>query len=317
MKNLILVLFAIVTLSFGINAQDFSFKTFNQTVKPKGELFAKFEAKGGNSTLYVFNEWDEYSITQWHLGYDTENQEAYSLRKFKFFYDEINYKLSSVSLDENSDFKNVYKIGIQGKSNVVLITDYSNSGIEESAINFIYVNAQNETQAKGFIEKLKEKAFDMSLDLEAKVERVSLGEKKIFYNEDYPNGISATDLAAVQDAEIKAYKNSENESKNTDDEEETTTTKTNTNSTNNSANNNSTPKEKTEIWLKLRNKSNDKIEISYENYGKGSGKTQTSISGRTTRSVKMKVGGRVFGASGNILLIVSADMDDTEQVIAN
>lgn len=217
MKNLILVLFAIVTFSFGINAQNLSFKTFNQTVEPKGELAGKFEAKNGQTTLYVFNEWDEFSITQWQLVFDKENNEVFSLRKFKFFYDEIDLKINDVRPDESSDFKNIYQIRLQGKANVALITEYKNSFIEESAISMVYFYAQNEAQTQSFIAKLKEKAFDMSLELDSKVERVTLGEKTIYYNKDYPTGISGAELDAIRKAENEAEKNAEPQTETNDD----------------------------------------------------------------------------------------------------
>ncbi|NJM52619.1 MAG: hypothetical protein HC846_03995 [Blastocatellia bacterium] len=135
------------------------------------------------------------------------------------------------------------------------------------------------------------------------------------YNEEYPDGITSAKLYEIREAKRASENTAETESKDADEEEETTTTKTNTNSSNNSASNNSTPKEKTEIWVKLWNKSDGEIDIAYESRGAGGSKTQTSVSRRSTKGVRMKVGGRVFGANGAVLLTVTAAMDDTEQVI--
>lgn len=319
MKNLILVLFAILTFSFGINAQDLSYKTFNQTIKPKGELFAKFEDT--DTALYVYNEWEEYSITQWQVTFNKSANEVWELKKYKFFYDEINHAFNSVEVLDKRNHYGQTSVKLQGKeSKFALLTKYSSDSITDYGTFIGYFYAQNETQAQSFIEKLKEKAFDMSLDLDSKVERFTVeGKARAYddvrvYNGEYPKGISAAEWTAMQ-RKREAEQNAGSESKDTGDDDETTTTKTNTNSTNNSASNNSAPKEKTEIRLKLWNKSEGIIEIRYEERGAGGSRIQTSINSRSTKSVKMKIGGRVFGANGAVLLTVTADMEDTSQVI--
>lgn len=319
MKNLILVLFAIVTFSFSSNAQDLSFKTFNQTIKPKGELFATFEAP--NTKRFVFNEWGEYEFTQWYVDYvdfGAERKEVVGISKLKIFYDEIDVKYGMpIEVEDSGDFRNVAKIKIQTNQLkwVALLTKYSETDIEESASSIRFLEAKNEAQAKSLIEKLKEKAFDMSLDLDAKVERVTIGRNEMRYNAEYPDGITSAKLYEIREAQRAAENTAETETKAADDEEDKPTTTKNTTSSNNSASNNSAPKEKTEISLRLWNKSEGEIDISYESRGAGGSKTQTSISRRSTKSVKMKVGGRVFGANGAVLLTVTAAMDDTEQVI--
>ncbi len=320
MKNLIVVLFAIVAFSFGINAQDLSFKTFNQTIKPKGELFTTFEAP--NTKRFVFNEWGEYEFTQWFVDYvdfGPERKEVVGISKLKIFYDEIDFKYGMpIQIEkEYGDFKNVTTIKIQTNQlkRVALLTKYSETDIEESASSIRFFEAKTDAQAKSLVEKLKEKAFDMSLDLDAKVERVTIGRNEMRYNEEYPDGITLAKLYEIREAQRAAENTTETESKVADDEEDKPTTTTNTNSSNNSASNNSAPKEKTEIWVKLWNKSDGEIDISYESRGAGGSKTQTSINRRSTKGVRMKVGGRVFGANGAVLLTVTAAMDDTEQVI--
>jgi hypothetical protein len=308
MKNLILVLFAIVTFSFGINAQDLSFKSFDKNLKPKGELVVV--EKWNDREDYYYQELGEYSITEWWFYYNPVAKKVEEARSKQAFYDELD--LDNVSITPDSSGKYVYvEIKTKKEKEVTLNITYQSDEYTKYTFSSIKFVAKNQKDADALVAKLKEKAFDMSLDLDAEIERVSPINHSLKFSEEFPDG---ADRDQVEAAKNGGGSSAKSESKDAD-EEETTTTKTNTNSSNNTASNNSTPKAKTEIWLKLWNKSDGIIEIAYEARGAGGSRTQTSINQRSTKSVKMKIGGRVFGANGAVLLTVTADMEDTEQVI--
>lgn len=309
MKNLILVLFAIVTFSFIGNAQDLSFKTFNQTVKPKGDLVATVNFDG-DRTDYIYQEWDEYSVTQWQFIYLPREKSVLEVKKQRVFFDELDFK--KVSFNESAQYKycDAKILAKQGK-NAVLFVSYNKDKYSERADEDITFTLNNKKEADIFIEKIKEKGYDMSLELDLdNVERVKLTEIMV-YDESNPDGISYAEYM-----KSKEESGSSSESSSSSDEDEESSTTSTTNSSSNTTNNNSKPKVKTEVRFKLYNKSNKLIDIKYEERGAGASKVATSISSRATRSVTMKIGGRVYGASGNVLLVVTADMEDTEQVIA-
>ena len=308
MKNLILVLFATAAFSFGINAQDLSFQSFDKSLQPKGELVVV--EKWNDREDYYYREWGQYSITEWWFYYDPAAKQVAEARTKQVFYDELD--LDIVSITPDSGGKYVYvEIKTKNDKEVALSIQYRSDEYSKYTFSSIKFVAKSRKDADALVQKLKDKAFDMSLDLDAKIERVSPLKESLLFSKKFPDGANYDQREAAKNGGGSGAKS---ESKDADDEE-TTTTKTNTNSSNNSAGNNSAPKEKTEIWLRLWNKSDGEIDISYESRGAGGSKTQTSISRRSTKSVKMKIGGRVFGANGAVLLTVTAAMEDTEQVI--
>ena len=310
MKNLLLVLFAVAAFSFGINAQDLSFKSFDKSLKPKGELVVV--EKWNDREDYYYQEWDEYSVTEWWFYYDPAAKKVEEARSKQAFYDELDFENVSITPDSSGKYFYV-EIKMKNDKKAVLNITYREDEYDKYTFADIKFVAKSQKDAEALVKKLEEKAFDMSLDLDAKVERISPLEDSLKFSEEFPEG---ADYDQRESAKNGGGSSAKSESKDAD-EEETTSTKTNinTNSSNNSAGNNSAPKAKTEIWLKLWNKSDGKIEIAYEARGAGGSRTKTSINQRTTQSVKMKIGGRVFGANGAVLLTVTADMEDTEQVI--
>lgn len=308
MKKLILFLFAIASFSFIGNAQDLSFKSFDKNLKPKGELV--MTEKWSDREDYYYQEWGEYSISQWWFYYDPAAKQVQEATSKQVFYDELDFDNISITQDSEGKYYFV-EINTKKDKSVALHITYRNDEYSKTTFAKIKFVAKSQKDADALVKKLKDKSFDMSLDLDAEIERVSPLSESLLFSEQFPDGATYDQREAAKNGRDSRAESDSNDA----DEEETTTTKTNTNSSNNSANNNSTPKEKTEISLRLWNKSDGEIDISYESRGKGGSKTQTSISRRSTKSVKMKVGGRVFGANGAVLLTVTADMEDTEQVI--
>lgn len=309
MKNLTLVLFAIVTFGFGINAQDLSFKSFDKSLEPKGELV--LTEKWNDREDYYYQEWNEYSISQWWFYFDPAAKQVQEATSKHVFYDELDFDDISITQDSEGKYYFV-EINTKKDKSVALHITYRSDEYSKNTFAKIKFVAKTQKDADALVKKLKDKAFDMSLDLEAEIDRVSPLTESLSFSEQFPGGANYDQREAAKNGGDSGAKSDSNDA---DDAEETTTTKTNTNSSNNSASNNSTPKEKTEISLRLWNKSDGEIDIAYESRGAGGSKTQTSISRRSTKSVKMKVGGRVFGANGAVLLTVTAAMDDTEQVI--
>jgi hypothetical protein len=311
MKNLILVLFAIVSFSFGINAQDLSFTSFDKNLKPKGELVVV--EKWNDREDYYFQEFGEHSITEFWFYYDPIAKKVGEARTKQAFYDELDF--DNVSITPDSSGKYVYvEIKTKNEKKAVLNITYQSDEYDKYTFADIKVVAKSQKDADALVAKLKDKAFDMSLDLDAKIERVSPINHSLKFSEEFPDG---ADRDQVEAAKNGGGSSAKSESKDAD-EEETTATKTNTNSSNNSASNNSTPKGNGKVSLKIHNKTNSSIDIEYESGTKvGGTKTQTSVSQRTTRSVSMPVGGRVFiKGTKTVLLVVTADMEDTTQVIA-
>ncbi|MBX7174406.1 MAG: hypothetical protein K1X72_25765 [Pyrinomonadaceae bacterium] len=302
MKNLILILFAILTISFISNAQDLSFKSFDKSLEPKGELVVV--EKEGDNEDYYYQEWGEHSLTQWEFRYKSA---VYRVFEEKAYYDELELERADIKKETQS-----YHVWIPTKKDnyAIFNGDYKKDEYTHQSSPYIVLRVKTKKEADDLLTKLKEKAFDMSLDLDAKVERIS-SYKGIVFNEQFPNGINEKELSKMKRSETEVAQ-TETKSESSDSSVETSPS---SNTSNNSASNNSAPKEKTEISLRLWNKSDGEIDISYEHRGAGGSKTQTSISRRSTKSVKMKVGGRVFGANGAVLLTVTAAMDDTEQVI--
>lgn len=305
MKNVILVLFAIVIFGFVINAQDLSFKSFNKSLKPKGEL-AVVEKEGDNEDYY-YQEWGEHSLTQWEFRYKSAEKMVYRVFEEKSYYDELELERADIKKETQA-----FHVWIPTKKDKYAIFngDYKKDEYTHQSSPYIVLRVKTKKEADDLLAKLKEKAFDMSLDLDANVKRISSYQGVVF-NEQFPNGINENELSKMKRSE-KETAQTDTKRESSDSSEETSPS---SNTSNNSASNNSAPKEKTEISLRLWNKSDGEIDISYEHRGAGGSKTQTSISRRSTKSVKMKVGGRVFGANGAVLLTVTAAMDDTEQVI--
>jgi lipopolysaccharide export LptBFGC system permease protein LptF len=69
-----------------------------------------------------------------------------------------------------------------------------------------------------------------------------------------------------------------------------------------------------EIKVKIRNRSSQSQDLYYTN-AKGGGKSTKTLSGNTTATITIEVGGKIYTKSGTLLLTVTADMADTEQTI--
>ncbi len=212
MKKLILVLFAIATFSLGINAQDLSFQSFNKTLKPKGELVVVVENEADKSSDHFYQEWGKYGLTQWQFRYGNDKQMVRNVSEDKAFYDELEISRAEISRDGGS-----YNVWIPTKNgkNTVFQGRYIEGQYSHSASDNLYLTVKTKQEADDLLSKLKDKAFDMSLDLDVDVERVSLNENIVF-NQKFPNGINENEFAKMRISESEVTQ-TENNAANSED----------------------------------------------------------------------------------------------------
>lgn len=212
MKNLILVLFAIVTFGFGINAQDLSFKSFDKSLKPKGELIVV--EKRDDIENYYYQEWDKYSITQSYFRYNVGDKQVGSVSTKTVFYDELDFE--NVSVKPESDGK-YFTVEIKTKMNksLVLSIAYESEYYDKYTFADIKFVAKSQKDADALIQKLKDKAFDMSLDLDASIDRINPLEDSLKFSEEFPDGADYDQREAAKNG---GSSNAKSNSKNTEDD---------------------------------------------------------------------------------------------------
>jgi len=205
MKKLILVLFAIVTFSFGINAQNLRFNTFNQTIEPKGDLVSTVSFYG--KVFYNYHEWNKYGITVTEFLYSPENKKVESVTKQSIFFDELDF--DKMTFGESNAEKFVLIFKTKGGKISSLRVDYETDKYTKSPRDVIVFTLKNKTEADELISKLKDKAFDMELDLDAEVERVNLKNELRYFTADYPDGIGYDDYRAATQSKSPSQTKSE------------------------------------------------------------------------------------------------------------
>lgn len=209
MKNLPLVLFAIVTFSFSINAQNLSFNTFNQTIEPKGELVSTVNFYG--KVFYNYHEWNKYGITVLNFLYSPNDKKVESVTKQSIFFDELDF--DKMTFGESNAEKFVVIFPTKGGKSSSLKIDYEADKYTKSPRDEIAFTLKNKQEADELISKLKDKAFDMGLDLDAEVKRVNLKNELRYYTEEYPDGIGYDDYrAATQSKSASQTKSEDSES---------------------------------------------------------------------------------------------------------
>ena len=194
MKNLILVLLTVVTFGISVNAQDLSYKTFDQIVKPEGKLVAT--ENWGDRIDYHYHKWDEYSLTISSFVYLPEDKSVIDVKKQMFFFDELDFE--NVSGNQSEKGYNL-KIYTKKQRKVVLNIQFSQQNQYTKGVSdYTSITLNSKKEADELMTKLKEKAFDMGLELDLDVERVSMTDS-IIYNQDNPDGISYSDYQKAQE----------------------------------------------------------------------------------------------------------------------
>lgn len=214
MKNFILIFAAIVVFGLSVNAQNMSFKSLTRTFQPKGELVAVVETNMGATSDHFYQEWSEYSLTQWEFRLDNGNKKVVSIKESKAFYDELEFERAQITKDDG-----VFNIWIPTKKekDAVFIGYYNENRYTNSSLNNINLIAKTRKDADDLIAKLKDKAFDMGLDLDADVKRVNLKEEMVF-NEQYPDGIASSELSKIEESNSSSNASESSSSSDSSDE---------------------------------------------------------------------------------------------------
>ncbi len=296
MKKLAIILAFIifgVTTSFAqFNFTRFADKEVSNSNKPDAQVYKIVD---GSKTLD-----DAYYLT-WEENYLKIQQVVYAntppsvIETYLHYEDVVDDKISSEPETDDelkSVNKTVYRITPKTKMPQIW---YSGIFYSKEFAATVSLPFANDKAYKDFIAKIKDKAFDLALKLDDAPERFAITEEYL---------------------KAEDSRSTSNTSTSSDEEEEKSNESSNSGSSASNSSSNSTPQAKTEVTVEIKNKSNSPLEIYYKDNPKNSSKTSTSINARTSKRISIKVGGVVYSASGQELLRITADMDDTEQIIA-
>lgn len=296
-----------------VNGQSVAMRTFNQTVTPSGEVAVRQDGRENGRVVtkrLVYNDWDEYSLTQWVVEYDTAKASTTKITKTTVLFDEIDLKSAIAETKNVVLYDEITYLELKSKElkSSVSYTVFNPEFYEESAVDSFRIYTASAAESTQILEQLKEKAYEMSLELNLEGLKRTTARETMRYDADHPDGIDIWEYEKTRQTENTS---AEDDSAATADEEAPEPS-----AADNSSDNRPAPAPKTEILVKLRNKTDNTLDIVIDTGGRGSSKTTTSLNGRTTKSFRIKVGGRVLGPGGNVLLTATADMDGTEQIIA-
>ncbi len=288
------IIFASTTSFAQFSYTRFADKEVSNSNKPDAEIF---QIGGGSKNVkYAYYlTWEENYLKIQEVVYT--NTPPSVIETYLHYEDVVDDKISSEpETDEalKTVNKTVYRITPKTKMPQIW---YSGIFYSKEFAATVSLPFANDKAYKDFIAKIKDKAFDLALKLDDAPERFAITEE--YLKEDVP----VADTTASTES---------------DDEEETSSNSSSSasSSSSNNSSSNSTPQAKTEVTVEIKNKSNSPLEIYYKDNPKNSSKTSTSINARTSKRISIKVGGVVYSASGQELLRITADMDDTEQIIA-
>jgi hypothetical protein len=141
------------------------------------------------------------------------------------------------------------------------------------------------------------------------VAKFTTAQKNDLKEAEFENSLADLDLSLDDKPKGESESNNSSDS----DDDSPSSSSTSGNSSSNSSSNNSTPKAKTNVNVTLVNKFKGEIEITIVN--KGNSKRETWIAANGRKNFNIDVGGKVLGANGAVLLVITADMDKTDQVI--
>lgn len=193
MKNLALIVFAIFAFSFGTKAQNLSFKTLNQTIEPKGELVSTVNFYG--KIFYNYHEWNKYGITVTRFSYSPDNKKVENVRKQSIFFDELDFDQMTYGESDTEKFVVIFQTKDRKRSS--LNVDYEADKYTKSPRDEIAFTLKTKAEAETLVKKLREKALDMALDLDAEIDRVDLKDELRYFTEEYPDGIGYEDYRAA------------------------------------------------------------------------------------------------------------------------
>jgi hypothetical protein len=277
------IIFASTTSFAQFKLDSYKCGTVSNAGQPEGFLYVKTDGVDEKFKDYYY-EWKDNYLKIHEVRVDSQSGEIFNVSEFYLHYEDVKAQESTI-MEENvpsirNSKKNKPRFTVKPTQAMPLIVYSSGFCIKKSAdeVSLPFANA---AEFQAFITKIQDKAFDLALDLDKTYPRFT----------------------------VEAGVSSEY-----DDNKRPTSSDEGSSSGNSSSN--SSSEAKTEVTVEIKNKSNSPLEIYYKDNPKNSSKTSTSINARSSKRISIKVGGVVYSASGQELLRITADMDDTEQIIA-
>jgi hypothetical protein len=298
MKKLAII-FAFVIFASTTSFAQFSYTGFggrevSNTSKPF-EIIDFGDQRNSQVTVRIqeyYLEWNENYLKIQIAGY-LEDGELITLEEQFLNYKDVKKQNKIEKTSAGANNKPGYTITLE--SNKLPTIDYREKIYLKSHKSSLSLPFADDKAFLAFIGKIQDKALDLALDLDKETARFDF-EDEVEHN----NSKSETSESSAS-------------TKSNDDDE----TSSNSDSSASDSSSNSTPQAKTEVTVELRNRSGGEIDIIYKDNPKNSSKTETSISSRSSKRIRIKVGGVIYDATGkNVLLTITADMDGTSQIIA-
>ncbi len=299
MKKIIFLFAIIAAFSFTASAQ-FSFiaadgTKFSSSVKPD---------KGSKDNFEYYYSVEGSDVISKEIAY--KNGLATSVYVEKLAVNDINL--------DGFQVKQLYgeTVWVFSAAGNVKIAKYSkdDSNVKQDSGSGLSLLFQTREAADAFKEKIAGKFTGAKKDeYSKKVE-----------NEMVDKSIGELDLSLGDEPATSDSDSSDSSSDDSSNNSSSSNSSSNNSSSNNSSSNstsNTTPKKKGKILVKIRNKTETTYAIEYTSSSTADGyETQTTIGARTTLRVQMPIGGKVYlKGKKTVLLVVTADMEDTEQVI--
>jgi hypothetical protein len=299
MKKLAII-FAFIIFGATTSFAQFSYTGFggrevSNTNKPF-EIIDFGDQRNSQVTVRIqeyYLEWNESYVKIQIAGY-LEDGELITLEEQFLNYKDVKKQNKIEKTSAGANNKPGYTITLD--SNKLPTIDYREKIYLKSHKSSLSLPFADDKAFLAFIAKIQDKALDLALDLDKETARFDFEDEVEHNNSKSENSSTTSESSASTES---------------DDDE-----KSNESSNTSNSSSNSTPQAKTEVTVEIKNKSNSPLEIYYKDNPKNSSKTSTSINARSSKRISIKVGGVVYSAGGQELLRVTADMDDTEQIIA-
>lgn len=296
--NKLAIIFAFIIFASTTSFAQFSYTGFggrevSNTNKPF-EIIDFGDQRNSQVTVRIqeyYLEWNESYVKIQIAGY-LEDDELITLEEQFLNYKDVKKQNKIEKTSDGANNKPSYTITLD--SNKLPTIDYREKIYLKSHKSSLTLPFADDKAFLAFIAKIQDKALDLALDLDKETARFDF-EDEVEHN----NSKSETSSTTSENSASTASDDDEKTSSNSD-----------------SSSSNSTPQAKTEVTVEIKNKSNSPLEIYYKDNPKNSSKTSTSINARSSKRISIKVGGVVYAAGGQELLRITADMDDTEQIIA-
>jgi hypothetical protein len=316
MKKTIFALTLLVLISSASNAQ-FSMVGYNKMIVKNDNQpeFTRY-AKDGSKLDETYIDWEVHYLRIQKANYSVENGETIvsSVLEQYLHFEDVNdefidaqiakgYKAFSEINQSNSEYGyamkgnnkilKTFKIEVKTKEKVTASAHSNDGNFEGNYWNWAEFELTDKAAAQNFFKTLKEKKWDAMLDLTDATKRVPVPYYGITKNE-----------------AIRAYNEAQRKNTTTNINSEPTTSS----SSNTPSSTSSNTKEKTEIYVRLFNKSDVKVKVEIRNPS-GSSKSLFEVNQRNSKQQKVKIGATIF-INGVLTTTITAAMEDKEIIIA-